>query len=271
VTSNETERQRWNDAEWAEQWPKRERLTDEVTPFLLDALALQGGEHVLDVGCGGARTAIAAAARVGDKGSVVGADISAPLLVLASHRAAGAGARNLSFVEADMQTDALSVPGAGFDVAMSQFGVMFFDEPVTAFANIGTHLRPGGRIGFACWQSVDRNPWFVGPVVAPFLPPPPDPAPEKSVPGPFAFADPGRVTEILGASGYSDFSRSDHELVVSMPLDVLMDDWQMRFNGIPEDAMDKAQAVVSRYLSQFGEPGAEGRFPIAFQIFTARR
>jgi hypothetical protein len=58
-----------------------------------------------------------------------------------------------------------------FDVVMSQFRVMFFDEPIVAFTNVVKHLRSGGRLGFACWQTLDRNPWFVGPVLAAFVAP----------------------------------------------------------------------------------------------------
>ena len=72
------------------------------------------------------------------------------------------------------------VPGGPFDAAISQFGVMFFEEPVVGFANIRAHLVPGGRLVFACWQSSERNPWTFFPAVAEFVPPPPEPAPGKS-------------------------------------------------------------------------------------------
>ena len=85
--TNEAERRRWNDERWAAVWPKRERLTDAVTPFVLDAAALGPGQHVLDIGCGGGKTTLAAAQVVGGNGAVVGADVSAPLLALATQRA----------------------------------------------------------------------------------------------------------------------------------------------------------------------------------------
>ena len=69
VETNEVERRRWNDERWAAMWPKRERLTDAVTAFLLDAVALRPGERVLDVGCGGGRTSLAAARAVGTEGA----------------------------------------------------------------------------------------------------------------------------------------------------------------------------------------------------------
>ena len=74
--ANEAERRRWNDERWVAVWPKREALTDTITPYLLDALALQPGERVLDVGCGGGKATIAAAQAVGPTGNAIGADIS---------------------------------------------------------------------------------------------------------------------------------------------------------------------------------------------------
>ena len=118
----------------------------------------------------------------------MGADISAPLLELARARGEAQGARNVSFVVADVQRE--TVPGGPFDAAVSQFGVMFFDEPETAFANIRRQLVGGGRLGFACWRAPDLNPWFPGPALAGIVPPPPPPAPGKSPTHPFSLADP---------------------------------------------------------------------------------
>ena len=91
---SDAERRRWNDERWAAVWPKRERLTDAVTAFLLEAAALEPGERVLDVGSGGGRSALAAARAVGRSGAVVGAEISPPLSALAAGRAREAGLAN---------------------------------------------------------------------------------------------------------------------------------------------------------------------------------
>ena len=268
MDANQAERRRWNDERWAAIWPKREQLTDQVTPYLLDALALQPGESVLDVGCGGGRTTLAAARLVGTGGAVVGADISAPMVALAGQRAADAGVANVSFVVADVQTD--DIAGGHFDAAMSQFGVMFFDEPVAAFANMARHLRPGGRIGFACWQPVAANPWFAGPALAPFVPPPPEPAPGKSLAGPFSLGDPAHVGRILGASGFTDIARSAYNLVSDGTDDAVCDDAQLSIMGVVGEARERARQAVEAHLRRFRQPDGRYRFPIVFQIFTAR-
>ncbi|MDF2901645.1 MAG: SAM-dependent methyltransferase, partial [Phenylobacterium sp.] len=192
-TANADQIAYWNNAA-GETWAAlQDRLDRQIEPLGLRAIeagAPQPGERVLDIGCGCGQTSFELARRVGPSGRVLGVDISAPMLEVARQRAAGAAA-NVSFIEADAQTHAFQ--NGGFDLAISRFGVMFFDDPTAAFRNIGAALRPGGRLSFVCWRPMLENAWMATPLFAamPLLPPlpPPDPA----APGPFAFADPERV------------------------------------------------------------------------------
>ena len=266
METNEAQRRRWNDEYFASLWPRNERVTDHVTPLLLDELALQPGERVVDVGSGGGRATLEAARTVGPGGSVVGADVSAPLCRLAKERAEEAAVDNVSFQVVDVQTD--PVEGAPFDVAMSQFGVMFFDEPVTAFTNIRAQLGAGARLVFACWQSASSNPWFPLAPLAPFVAPPPEPAPGKSPTGPFAFADPKRTTGILEGAGFTDVVRTAHALDVDVPVDPV-DDAELVFRGVPPDELAAAHAALGVHMEQFRLPSGLSRFPLRFQIFQA--
>ena len=105
MQTNEAERRRWNDEQWAALWPKRERMTDAVSPFVLEAAALRAGERVLDIGSGGGRLSLQAARAVGPSGSVVGADLSGPLSALARRRADEQQVGNAAFRTVDVQTD----------------------------------------------------------------------------------------------------------------------------------------------------------------------
>src|SRR6185437_12259369 len=134
---------------------------------------------------------------------------------LARQRADAAGVANAQFVELDMQTG--SWDGPPFDVAASQFGVMFFDEPTAAFGAIRRALVPGGRFVFACWQGVESNPWHVGTALRPLLPPPPVPAPGKSPVGPFALGDDEYVHELLEGAGFGTIESTPHETTVRAP------------------------------------------------------
>jgi SAM-dependent methyltransferase len=153
---------------------------------------------VLDVGCGAGSTARAIAARVGDRGVVLGVDVSGPLLEAA--RARGGGPR---YLQADAGAD--PIPGAPWDAAFSRFGVMFFDDPRAAFAHLRAALRPGGRLAFVCWRSAAENAWAREPLAAalPFVGEPPAPTP-PGAPGPFAFGDGERLRGLLDGAGFRD-------------------------------------------------------------------
>jgi SAM-dependent methyltransferase len=258
----------WNDERWLTVWPKRERLTDAITPFLLDGMALQPGERVLDVGSGGGKTTLAAARAVGAGGFVVGADVSEPMTELALQRTRHAGVDNVAFQIVDMQSGE-RIEGGPFDVAMSQFGVMFFDEPIVAFANLRAQLKPNGRLRFACWQSNAKNPWFFAPILAEFVSPSVPPAPGKSPTGPFALADPAWTASILEGAGFSAVRRTTFEIEVDAPQDALVDDVQLGVMGIPNEHLEKARDAVETHVARFKQPSGQSRFPLAFAIVDA--
>jgi SAM-dependent methyltransferase len=268
-SDNEAERRRWNDEYWASVWPRREQLTGAVTELLLDAAGLAAGERVVDIGSGGGTAAFAAAQQVGVTGSVVGADISVPLVDYAAQRARDRGAANVRFIVADVQRE--GIDGAPFTAAVSQFGVMFFDEPVVAFANIRSQLAPGGRLAFVCWQAPAKNPWFVGPSLAPFVAPAPPPAVGKSPTGPFSLADPDHTTSILAAAGWSAIERTAHERTVTVDPDAIVDDGQLTFLGVADRDFGAARTAVSDHLAGLQRDDGRYNAPLAFQVFTAAR
>jgi SAM-dependent methyltransferase len=196
----------WNDnagPTWVAMQDELDHELGELGLAAMAALAPREGERLVDIGCGCGSTTLELARRVGAGGSVLGVDISAPMLAVARERAAAAGLAQARFIQADAQTHAFD-PADG---AFSRFGVMFFEDPVAAFANIRRGLKRGGRVAFVCWRSLAENPWMTVPMVAivPLLPAPP-PAPPPGAPGPFAFADGDRLAGILKGAGFSDVS-----------------------------------------------------------------
>jgi SAM-dependent methyltransferase len=237
-----------------------EALTGAVTPSLLAALAPVAGERLLDVGCGAGAATVQAGRLVGAGGRVVGADISAHLVRMARRRARAAG--NVSFEVADMQ-DA-RVPGRPFDAVLSQFGVMFFADPVAAFANLRAHLRRGGRLCFSCWRSADDNPWSYRQRLADLLPP----AAPGGV-GPFALADSGRVRELLEAAGFRNVRIMSAQTTAEVAPDAVVDDTELLLMGVRSDGLAAARARVDEHLAPYRTPAGALRLPLAFHIVTA--
>lgn len=168
---------------------------------MLEACAPCVGERVLDVGCGFAETTVEAARRVGPTGSSTGIDNSPEMLSRARGVIAGSGLSNVGLIEGDAQT--YHLPDAHFDVVISAFGTMFFEDPVAAFANLRRSLRPGGRLAILCWQQMARARWaqLMIDAMAEIIGPP-EPTPEA--PGPHAFADGDKLTAVVAAGGFGD-------------------------------------------------------------------
>jgi SAM-dependent methyltransferase len=265
--ANEAESKRWNDDRWTAAWPQRERLTDAVSPELLRAVDAQAGQRVCDVGCGGGRLTLELGRIVGPDGEAVGIDLSRPLLELARRRANEAGVANARFVLMDVQTGALE--DDPFDLAVSQFGVMFFDEPMVAFSAIRAALVPGGRLVFACWQGVEHNPWHVRTALRSLLPPPPIPPPGKSPVGPFALGDDEYTGEVLESAGFTAVESTAHEITVRAPASAVFDRSSFELFGVPPEQEDEALARIDRQLQQFAVGPDEYEYPLAFRIFRA--
>ncbi len=195
----------WNSTVGASWATFHEQIDRQIAPLGRAAMAKAGlkpGMSVLDVGCGCGETSIDLAKQVAPGGRVLAADISGLLLGIARDQAKAAGAVNLEFMQADAQAHAF--PPRAFDVAFSRFGVMFFEDPSAAFANIRSAIKPGGRLAFVCWRAPQENPYLSAAMAAvrDLLPPGPPPVP--NAPGPFGFADGERTRGILSGAGFSD-------------------------------------------------------------------
>ena len=201
--TNREQHDQWSGPEgdhWVAHADRYDRMLAPFTDQIMVAASVSAHDAVLDIGCGCGATTIAAA-QAAPGGEARGVDLSPQMIAAASERAldAGVGGR-CRFEVADAQT--ADLPRSRFDVAMSRFGVMFFDDPVAAFTNIATALRPGGRLVFCCWQPLEANDWMLVPgAAAAGHVPLPDSA-TGTGPGPFGLADPTQLQAILSAAGF---------------------------------------------------------------------
>jgi SAM-dependent methyltransferase len=279
--ANPEQHEYWNETAG----PKWAQLSDvidtQIAPLggeAMDRIGVAAGQRVLDVGCGCGHTTLELARRVGPQGAVLGADISRPMLESARARADAAGVGNARFEQADAQVHAFEADV--FDLVFSRFGVMFFADPVAAFANLTSALQPGARLGFVCWQALTRNDWMLRPMaaLAPLLSlqPPSDP----HAPGPFAFADADRVTRILQDAGFGSVRVEGMERDLLVGGGGSLDDTvgfllQMGPAGAalrdaPKDLRAKAADAVREAITPFqGDQGV--RMPAAAWLFQATR
>ena len=233
----------------ADVWVREaERFDSMLAPFgrrLLTAAVLQRGERVLDVGCGNGAVSMDAARAVGPAGRVTGLDLSGPMLGVARRRAEQQGV-DVSFVQGDAQTVSFDQQ---FDVVVSRFGVMFFDNPEVAWANLARATRPGGRLCFVCWQEMFANEWIAVPSMAMVAHVGIPELPEPGAPGPFSLAETGRTRGLLESGGWSEITIEERKD-------------GMRIGRDPED-------VVAFMLSdEMGRRLVEGKDPEAVQAGT---
>ncbi len=217
VSTNSDQIDYWNSEngqKWVRNQASLDRMFASVTDRLLALAKPQIGEAAIDVGCGTGATTMALAEALGTEGRALGVDVSAPMLAMARSRAEQAGLTQLTYLEADAQTHAFD-PQA-LDLLVSRFGVMFFEDPVAAFANLRGAMKPGGRLCFLCWAPLAVNPWFSIPRAAAIarmgkVPPAADPR----APGPLAFAEKDYVQQILRSAGWTSVEVVEEEVRLS--------------------------------------------------------
>lgn len=207
--ANHAMRDYWNGRageKWTRMQNALDRMLTPVTELLQTQLGDLAGQRLLDIGCGTGETCLLWLKAGAD---VTGVDISAPMLELARERTAG----RARLIEADASRWRDETP---FDLAVSRFGVMFFDQPGAAFANLRANLRPGGRLVFACWRAPADNAWAstASEAIRDLLPPAPPPDPHA--PGPFALADGERLQMLLSEAGFTGIRLAAHQVNVCL-------------------------------------------------------
>jgi SAM-dependent methyltransferase len=246
-----------------------------VTPHLMEAAAVGTSDRVLDVGCGSGSTT-RSAARAARSGSALGVDLSAAMLRDAEQRAHAEGIDNVRFEQADVQVHAFAP--AAFDLAISRFGVMFFEDPLSAFTNIASGLRPGGRFVFVCWQERDPNEWVTIPVGAALtVVPPPDRRPEDA-PGAFSLAKPDRIRQLLTDAGLVDVEISEvaERILLGASAAEAVDFWQgtgtarALLDGVDAETERRAVDAVGAALRPHESPGGIWLDSAAWLVTAAR-
>jgi SAM-dependent methyltransferase len=232
------------------------RLHDEV---FRRASRIRAGDRVLDIGCGTGRTT-RDAARSAAEGSALGVDLSAPMIERARELARAERVDNVAFEQGDAQVHPF--PEGGFDLAISRFGTMFFDDPAAAFANIAVALRPAGRLVMMVWQEHEDNEWNVA--IERALTPDGSPVSAPEGREPFSLADRDTVGAILAAAGFGEATFTDvHQPVYYGPDVAAALEWVGGFSSTrasltrlgaaaAEQALERLRAAVAAHAGDHG-------------------
>lgn len=245
---------RWNGgagSAWVDEQEVIDAMFRPVDLALLASCPAGGATGILDVGCGTGGTTLALARRSGAPARCLGVDISAQMVAAARRRAAAQGLA-VGFVQADAQRHAFAP--ASVDLVVSRFGVMFFDDPVAAFANLRRAVRPGGQLRFMAWRGPGDNPFMTAAEEAarPLLPELPPRTPDE--PGQFGFARAERVAAILAEAGWEAPRCEPVDIVCAFPAAAL--DGYLAHMGPVGRALEGAapalrQAVLARVRPSF--------------------
>lgn len=252
---------------WVELQPVMEGMLQPLEDVLVESASdVPAGARALDVGCGTGSTTAALADVLGLE--CVGVDVSEAMV-----EAARARAPQARFVCADAQRHAFA-PGA-FDLVASRFGVMFFEDPAAAFANLGAATAAGGALRVVVWRSAEENPFMTTAerAAAPLL----EVAPrDPDGPGQFAFGDEAKVRRILSTSGWVDVSVAPVDAECSMPEPALLP-YLGRLGPVANALADATESQRARVLAAVRpafDPFVDGdavRFTAACWLVSARR
>lgn len=257
---------------WAGEWRRTDRSFAPLTARLLERIAEEPGERVLDIGCGAGELSLAVAAARPDA-QVLGLDISPELIGAAEDRCACENAR---FALGDAAR--WSEPGFVPDLLVSRHGVMFFADPPGAFAHLAAISAPGARLVFSCFRSAALNGWAAA--IARLLPGSGGAPADPHAPGPFAFADPQHVRGVL-AGGWTDiaFEEVDFAYVAGEGEDAVNDaaaffsrigPFAAAMRSLPEAERPALREAVRKVIEQHRE-GNRIVFAAAAWIVSARR
>ena len=199
---------------WVELQESLDQIFKPFEDLLVEAVSLGPGGRVLDVGCGAGGTTLAVARELGAKGRCIGIDISDTMIAAARSRAKREGT-TATFICGNAQ--AHTFEPASFDIIISRFGVMFFEDSIRAFANLRHAGAENAELRFVAWRSAAENPFMTTAerAAAPLLPN--LPARQTDAPGQFAFANGDRIHNILNESGWADIDIRPIDITCTLP------------------------------------------------------
>jgi ubiquinone/menaquinone biosynthesis C-methylase UbiE len=269
---------RWSDS--AQFWEKHREVIRQmfapVAQALIDDAKIGAGQTVLDVATGPGEPALSVAKWVGSEGKVVGVD-PIPEMIEGGRRATSRlGLNNVKFEIAS--ADRLPFSDATFDAVISRFGIMFFPSPADGIREMLRVLKPEGKLAFAVWSSIERNPFHsvFSQILNRFVEPTPL-APDA--PDAFRFANPGKLLRILSEAGVAAPSERILQFKIEAPVSVedflsLRGEMSESFHKKLAALSDQQRAEVKRLALEAYRNYSDGRgmsFPSEVLILSGAK
>jgi ubiquinone/menaquinone biosynthesis C-methylase UbiE len=185
-------------AGWERSRERMEAFAAPVREWLVEAIAAQPGDTVLELAAGPGETGFEVAAELGD-GRLISSDRAPAMVEVGKRRAAELSLQNVEHRVLDAED--LDLEDDSVDHVLCRFGYMLMADPARALGETRRVLRPSGRLALAVWSTADRNPWvsIAGRMfVARGLMPPPKPG----APGMFVMAEEDRTRGMLSDAGF---------------------------------------------------------------------
>ena len=253
------------------------RWAEDVSQAMIEAVAPQPGERVLELASGLGETGLLAAELVAPAGTVVISDQAEGMIEGARARAAELGIANVEF--AVLNAEWIDLPLASLDIVLCRYGFMLMADPGAAFAETRRVLRPGGRLGLAVWDRVEANPWAALPAAV---------LAERGIvggpgglaagggPGPFSLGDEAQLRELIAEAGFAEIEirsvevvrrHADFEGFWELTLD-LSRSFHDAVMSQPEETIAEISSELQSRLEPFAEPG--GGLAVPSRTLVAR-
>jgi SAM-dependent methyltransferase len=256
-TYRETSLETWS--EMAPGWEDRREwlleTTGSINEWLLDRVDPQPGQTILDIAAGTGDLGFGAADRVGDDGGVICTDFSPEMIEAARRNGERMGLENVEYRVLDAER--MDLGDDSVDGVVCRWGYMLMADPAAALGETRRVLRSGGTLGFAVWQTPDRNPWAALPgmtlVQRGHMPPP-----EPGAPGIFAMGERERIVDLVTGAGFDEPEIEELAFEWRYAADDLWDTLTRLagplarvINGLDEDEKQETRSAIEASLAEF--------------------
>jgi SAM-dependent methyltransferase len=226
-----------------------------VSAWMIDKLAPQPGQTLLELASGPGDTGFMAAELIEPGGTLICSDAAEEMLSVARRRAGELGISNVEFKRLELEW--IDLEAASVDDVLCRWGLMLTLDPEAALREMRRVLRPGGRAALAVWDTPDHNPWATIPTRALVELGHAEP-PDRGGPGMFALSDAGRLREMISDAGFADVLvdtvdvAREYDTIDGFLAETV--DLSQAFGQVHRGLSDRAQRDVARLISVLAEP-----------------